>query len=167
MAAPVRLMHRVCGRPLRAVLGDRRGIAATEFAIIGGVLLTLVLAAYDLGSAVQQSIRLTLAVRAGGQYAVSFPTDATGINAAFTNALPSYLQQTTTSAIGCECVSGGAASSGACDLSATQASCDQCPAGTTERFVHVTASAPFSPFVAPFQFSAITSSSACYVARVQ
>jgi Flp pilus assembly protein TadG len=60
-------MHRKIGP-------DQRGIAALEFALTGPVLVGLVLSAYDIGNAVQQRMMLQQALRAGGQYAISFPT---------------------------------------------------------------------------------------------
>ena len=53
---------------------DRRGIAAVEFALIAPVLVTLMLGVYHIGSAVHEMLLLQQALRAGGLYAMSSPT---------------------------------------------------------------------------------------------
>lgn len=76
-------------RVLRRLRKDRRGVAALEFAVIGLMMVTFLLAAYDFGNAAQQQIALQQAVKAGGEYALNYPTATSGgIQAAVTNALP-------------------------------------------------------------------------------
>jgi Flp pilus assembly protein TadG len=76
---------------------DQRGVAALEFALIASALLILLLGGYDIGNAIQQRMLLQQALRAGGQYAMSFPTQTdpsgsvgtdSGIVQAINQALP-------------------------------------------------------------------------------
>ncbi|MFH5925642.1 TadE/TadG family type IV pilus assembly protein [Roseomonas xinghualingensis] len=60
----------------------RRGVSALEFAFVAPILALLVMGGIDLGNAVQQTLRLEAAARAGAQYAFSRPDDANGITAA-------------------------------------------------------------------------------------
>jgi Flp pilus assembly protein TadG len=78
-------LHRFSGRLGR----DRRGAAAVEFAFIAPAMVAVMFGAYDFGNAAQQQIQLQQAVRAGGAYAISRPTDKTGIQNAVNAALPS------------------------------------------------------------------------------
>jgi Flp pilus assembly protein TadG len=64
---------------IRALRRDGRGIAAAEFALIAPVMATLLLSTYDIGNAVQEQLQLEQALRAGGQYAMSFPTQTGGL----------------------------------------------------------------------------------------
>src|SRR5690348_2191289 len=73
---------------VRFWLNDRRGVSAIEFAIIASVTVTLMVGAYDLGDAAQRQIALQEAVRSGGAYAATNPTDLPGIRNVVTNALP-------------------------------------------------------------------------------
>ncbi|MBY0333970.1 MAG: pilus assembly protein [Acetobacteraceae bacterium] len=66
----------------------RRGVAATEFAVLAPVLGLIALGAYDFGNAVQTSIRLDRAVRTGAQHAVLQPRDFAGMRAAARAAWP-------------------------------------------------------------------------------
>lgn len=65
----------------------RRAVAAAEFAVIAPVMVLLLAGLVDLAGAMQQTIRLENAARAGAQYAMSFPDDTAGIMAATTSAL--------------------------------------------------------------------------------
>ncbi|MGA3399360.1 MAG: TadE/TadG family type IV pilus assembly protein [Acetobacteraceae bacterium] len=144
---------------IRAVRHNRRGIAATEFALIAPVMLTLLLGVYDVGNAIQERLQLEQAVRAGAQYALSWPDQTSGISAAISAALPpSWTSPTVTvSAPACWCwSSGGGATSTPC--SAT------CAEGSTKRsYVTLTATNNATPFL----FSAIAGNSATYVVRFQ
>ncbi|MBX6374639.1 MAG: pilus assembly protein [Acetobacteraceae bacterium] len=61
-----------------AALRSVRGVSAIEFALIAPLMILTLLGAFDLGNAIQQRIRLEAAARAGAQYAVTNPSDATG-----------------------------------------------------------------------------------------
>ena len=160
MTSQIRL---TLSRPLR----DRRGIAALEFALVGGLLVVLLLAAFDIGLAVLQYAQLNSAVRAGGQYALSFPTDISGINAAVTNALPASLQSSVTTQIGCECLSSDSGTPSACS-SVISGACNACASGTTQRYIHVSSRVKAATwFAMPLGMPHLATPSACYVARVQ
>jgi Flp pilus assembly protein TadG len=51
----------------------RRGLAAVEFAVAAPIIMLVFGAVYDLGRAIDQTIRLANAVRAGAQYALAYP----------------------------------------------------------------------------------------------
>lgn len=69
---------------------NEHGGPAMEFALIGPVLAVCLVFVYDLGNALQQHIRMREAVRAGGLYAVSFPTDFTGMVSTVSAAVPDW-----------------------------------------------------------------------------
>jgi Flp pilus assembly protein TadG len=80
---------------IRAARGARGGVAGAEFALVAPVFVLLLLSVYDIGNAVHQRLLLQQALSAGGQYAVSFPTQTgnlgstnDGILAAVQQALP-------------------------------------------------------------------------------
>jgi Flp pilus assembly protein TadG len=60
----------------------REGVSAVEFGIIAPAMIVLLAGLVDLAGAMQQTIRLENAARAGAQYAMSFPGDTAGIIAA-------------------------------------------------------------------------------------
>jgi len=66
-------------RRLLTRLRDRRGVSALEFAVILPLLVIVFAGVFDLGNALQQSIRLEAAARAAAQYAFSNPQDREGI----------------------------------------------------------------------------------------
>jgi Flp pilus assembly protein TadG len=67
----------------------RRGVAALEFALIAPVLILLLLGVYDIGNAVDEQMVMQQALRAAGQYAMSFPENNNGILAAIQQGYPS------------------------------------------------------------------------------
>jgi Flp pilus assembly protein TadG len=82
----------------------RRGVAALEFALVLPVLTLILLTAVDLGTALEQSIRLETAARNGAQYAVSFPTPAADIETQVRNSLPGWTDITiATPTLRCVC----------------------------------------------------------------
>ncbi len=101
-----RLLHR-----LQHLACDRRGVAAVEFAVILPVLAVALMGTIDLGSAIQQALRLEAAARAGAQYAMSTPTDQAGIESAVRNALTGWDDVTVQpAAMSCVCPGSGAVS---------------------------------------------------------
>lgn len=60
----------------------RQGVSAAEFGMIAPAMIVLLAGLVDLAGAMQQTIRLENAARAGAQYAMSFPEDTAGIMAA-------------------------------------------------------------------------------------
>jgi Flp pilus assembly protein TadG len=67
----------------------RRGVAALEFALVAPILLALLLSVYDIGGVIEQRLVLEQALRAGGQYALSFPDRTDGILAMIKQSYPS------------------------------------------------------------------------------
>lgn len=59
-----------------------------EFAVLAPILTLIALGAYDFGHAVQTSMRLDRAARAGAQHAIALPGDFTGMQAAVRAAWP-------------------------------------------------------------------------------
>lgn len=123
----------------RQLAADRRGAAALEFAFVGPALVAILLSVADLGVAVQQSIRLEGAARAGAEYAASFPTDAAGIRAAVLDALPGWTNVSVpTPTMWCECPGAG----GAVGCGTT------CQAGL-KRYISISASRPLARLLLP------------------
>jgi len=147
---------------LNGPIVDQGGSTALEFALVSGIVVTLLLAAFDIGIAMLQYAELNAAVRAGGQYAITFPTDTSGIQTAVNAVLPSSMPASVT--IGCECSNGG----GGSPCGSVSGSCSSCPSGTTQRYVHVASSLNASTwFTTPLAITPLSAPSACYVARVQ
>jgi Flp pilus assembly protein TadG len=132
----------------RMALRDKHGVAALEFAIVAPVLIAMALSAYDIGNAVQQRMLLQQALRAGGQYAVSFPVqtnidgslDTNDIAQAVNQALPTgWLPQNPTVTFSPN------------------------PGSGPPYYVAITASRPFSPLL----LTVIPDTAGSYVVRVQ
>jgi hypothetical protein len=109
---------------LHGLARDRRGVVAIEFAIISLVLGTLTLGAFDLGNAAQQQIQLQAAVRAGGAYAATYPTDPAGIQNAVTNALPTGWTLSSPPVVACSCLSSSTGSTSSTICTAPNCSTD-------------------------------------------
>jgi Flp pilus assembly protein TadG len=105
-------------RRLLGVCRDRHGVAALEFAVILPVLALTLMSVIDLGSAIQQTLRLEAAARSGAQYATFTPTDQVGIENAVRSALSGWSNITVQPAImSCVCPgSGGASCTSTCAL---------------------------------------------------
>jgi Flp pilus assembly protein TadG len=146
---------------------DRCGASATEFAIIGSLLATLMFGAYDLGNAAQQEIQLQEAVRSGGAFAINWPTNVAGIQDAVASALPTGWVLTNpggVAVVACSCLN---ASSGAVTNLAgcTTANFDTCAAGSG-LLISVTAAMAYTSVDTLFA-AAIPQLSASYVTRFQ
>jgi len=74
-------------RLLSALRRDRRGIVATEFALIAVVLSTIFLVSIELGNSMWQASRVEAAARAGTGYGALVPTDTAGMVTAAQNSL--------------------------------------------------------------------------------
>lgn len=59
---------------------DARGVAAAEFALIAPILAALLFGVFNIGNLVYQQSVLQQALRAGGLYALSFPTQTGALN---------------------------------------------------------------------------------------
>ncbi len=69
-----------------ALIANRQGVAAVEFALVAPVLILLFVGLADFGLATAEKMRLIDSARAGAQYAASNPTDTAGTTAAVKNA---------------------------------------------------------------------------------
>jgi Flp pilus assembly protein TadG len=141
---------------------DRSGVSAIEFAIIAPIMLTLMLGAYDFGNAAQEQSALQQAVADAGAYAMSNPTNFSGMTTAVTNAFPSSIPS-----LQCGCIN---PSTGVIVFS--QFSCTvtnitaKCTAPNTGKLIYITATAPYTPIGSMFS-NAISNSTAEYVVRFQ
>jgi Flp pilus assembly protein TadG len=147
---------------LRAALASRRGVAAIEFAAVLPVMVVVITGTYDLGNLVQMHMKLGDAVRAGGQYAMSYPLDNADIEAAVTASLPSAWRASAsvnTPVMACYCWDSGGGSE-----TTTDCTTPGCAAGeSVERFVTVSASLPYAPLLLR-SYDVVNAS---FVARVQ
>ncbi len=148
-------------RRLAAALRDRRGVSAIEFGAVVPVIALILTATYDLGNLVQMRMKLSEAAYAGGQYAVAFPSNASGISAAITAALPAGWSDVTitgpTTVCTCWTAGGG-------EAAASCASDPVCPTGQVlQRTITLSLTKPYSPLM----MVSLTSISASYVTRVQ
>lgn len=128
-------------RALRSVLRDRGGVAALEFVIVMPVLALIMVATADLGNALQQSIRLETAARAGAQYALSYPSDVAGITDQVRNSLIGWPAGSgiTIGTPTLRCVCPG-------NTSVTCANEDTCSV-TTQQFITVSVTRPHAPLL--------------------
>ncbi len=122
--------------------GDRRGIAAVEFALFAPFLMTTMVGLTDLGFGLYRAMQVDDAARAGLQYALVRGFDASGISAQVAAVSQSIA---ITAAPAPQRYCGCAGGSGV-----TTASCDSfCPDGSTAgTYVAVTASATYVPPIA-------------------
>jgi Flp pilus assembly protein TadG len=136
---------------------DRKGVSALEFSLVASMMITLMLGAFDFGNAAQQNIQLQEAVRAGGAYALQFPTNVTGIQSAVRGAMPRGWTLSSAPSVVCECQgsSGG--------ITTTTCATPSCAAGSA-KLVKITATMPYSALLFT---GALTNNTANYVVRYQ
>jgi hypothetical protein len=136
-----------------AAMVCRRGVAAIEFAVIAPVILLILFAAYNIGSVVQQQIKLTELASTGGQYAMSYP-----IQAEIESFVEGEVQSTWAS---------NPASVLVTPVTDAVAACDKCPLG--QHFV-IVLKRSIAPLQLPF-FGAVLADtidlSATYDAKIQ
>ena len=150
----IRFLTRLVGSARRS----REGVAAVEFAIIAPVLIILLAAAANVGFAVDHTIQLANAARAGAQYATVKPDDLAGAQAAALAVLPGSTAMLPV--LSCTCPLAGQATS------ATVVGCGTTCAGGMARYITVTVSmAP--PQIAGLAFFNPAAASRTVVARVQ
>ncbi len=107
------------GRVALRRLRERRGVSAVEFAVILPLLLLIMLGAFDLGNAFQQSMRLESAARAGAQAAFSNPRNTNAVRTmVLTNlaGIPTSELDIKVNIQSCLCTNG---TTGGCDFSDT------------------------------------------------
>lgn len=114
----------------------RSGSAGIELVIVAPVLILLMFGLYDLGNIIQQDIWLEQAVRAGGIYALTDPTDTSAIESAVVSASGSAVTADATASSACS--DGSTPSNGACSSPAV-----------LYQYVTITASLPLTPFIVP------------------
>lgn len=120
---------------LACLKGCRRGVSLTEFALIAPVLCLLVMGSFDVGNAIQQSLKLEAAARAGAQYAFSRPADGAGIADAIRANLPGWSDITVPAPVmACRCDDGAA----------VPCSGGTCAAGTPAMYLSIRVTRPFS-----------------------
>lgn len=138
----MRRLHR-----LVRLLRDHRGAVALEFVLVFPVLFFIILAVADFGNAIQQSIRLEAAARAGVQYAFTYPRDTTGITNQVLGALDGWSGVTVAPAPDLTCVCPG--------LSTVSCSNeDVCPV-VTERYITVNVQRAYNPLLFGFLTPAV------------
>ena len=94
----------------------RRGSSAIEFALLAPFFALIAIGAYDLGNAVQASMRLERAARAGAQYALVYPRDLSGIQSAVRAAWPALgAANVPTPTVSCACTRAAAGAGAAPD----------------------------------------------------
>lgn len=118
---------------------DRRGVAALEVAAVLPFLSILLLATVELGTGIQQTLRLKAAARAGAYVAASHPTNAPRITAAIRTALPASWTDVsvTPPVMTCLCPDTNSTTCGAA-----------CPSGE-HRFISVIVTRPFDGVLLP------------------
>lgn len=120
--------------PILRDLG-RRGVAATELALMTPILLIFLFGVVDVSNSVQTSIRLENAVQSGARYALASSSDMSAVRSAV---IASWPQLTTTDVplplLSCECAD---------NVVACTASC----AGGLVRIVTIKATRPLSPLL--------------------
>lgn len=147
----------VPNHPACRIRSDRRGVAAAEFALVATALLIFVLAILDIGGAVYQRMVLQQAARAGGQYAISFPTQSAGIKSVIQSALPSAWTNVTSTATMC-----------LCDQSDQGGSCGSVCGSGEGSYLVIALQRPYSTFLVPTgNCTAITGNCVTYVVRFQ
>jgi hypothetical protein len=127
----------------RALMLDRRGVAASEFALIAPVLVLLMVSMVDLANAMWRTSRLEMAARAGAQYAFARPEDAAGITARVLGQLTGWTGVSVApTTMVCKCDDGVAA----------DCTTGSCPVGTIVHapigYISITVTQPFR-YVSP------------------
>ena len=144
---------------MKQLIKDRRGVAAMEFTIIAGVLITLLVAAFDFANVATQQIALQSALKAGGAYLQYFPTAGiSNVTAKIQQALPDGAPTVTVQSIQCYCA--GATTASSCPDSTGS------PACAAPWLMRITASMPDSTFWLPL-WSGTISNQAKYEIRIQ
>lgn len=141
-------------RPRRG--GRDRGVSALEFALVSPVLLFVMLAIADFGFALEQSIRLEAAVRAGAQTVVGGTYNETKIRQAVSANLLEWRLTTDTPAgnvtltptLVCRCP-GTNGTVFNCTTGDPEATCGS--PGDFNEYISITATRPYSAlFIFPF-----------------
>jgi Flp pilus assembly protein TadG len=141
-----------------AAIRNRHGVAAVEFAVIAPVLITLFAGAVNIGFAVDNTIRLANAARAGAAYITAVPSDTAGAQSVAQSVLPGATA--TVGSMVCTCPPSGAATGGS-----TVGCSTTCGTGMARYFTVTVTRAPTS--IAGLAFATAGPTSRSVVARVQ
>ncbi len=126
---------------LSAALRCRKGASAVEFALVAPILVAMLVALGDLGTAVFERMEVASAAQAGAQLAATKGWDAASIENAVTSASGlATITATPAPTQSCGCPSGGAITTVQCGSACP----DGAPAGT---YVTVNAQAQYSTIV--------------------
>ncbi len=112
---------------LRRDARGQDGVAAVEMALCFVVLLAFLLPMIDVANIAYAGIRLNSAARTGAQYAMSYPTDTSGIQSVVKQAT-NIPQDSVTATV-----------SNSCECDGTSVSCSASCSGTMANFVTITA----------------------------
>ena len=129
----------------------RRGVAATELALITPILLIFMFGVIDVSNSVQTSIRLENAVQSGARYALASSSDMNAVRSAVIAAWP----QLTTTDVPLPVLS--------CEFAGTVVACTASSAGGLVRIVTIKATRPLSPLL----ITTLSRSTGNAVVRVQ
>lgn len=113
------------------------GVSAVEFGMIAPVMVLLLAGLVDLAGAMQQTIQLENAARAGAQYAMAFPEDTPGIMTATGAALGSGGGTVAVVPAYCACPGGGS--------SVVACTGTPCAGGPSAVYVEVRITRPYAP----------------------
>lgn len=100
--------------PWRRFLGDRRGNAAIEFALLATPLTVLLVGTADYGLGIYRQMEVQNAAQAGAEYALKHGFSTVNISTAVTLATPLAVSATPTPAETCGCPSGTTISAATC-----------------------------------------------------
>ncbi len=103
---------------LRKSRPNRKGAAAMEFGLVAPILVTVLIAVVDIGSAVQQNIRLEAAARSALGYAHVYSSDTSGISNMVTSALSGW-NNVTVNVPAMQCFCGSATTASNCAVDCT------------------------------------------------
>jgi Flp pilus assembly protein TadG len=144
---------------LSAAFRCRKGVSAVEFGVIAPAMILLLAGVVDISGAMQQTIRLENAARAGAQYAMSFPEDTAGIMAATAAAVGGSGATVTVVPAFCACPGG----------STTTVSCagNPCAGGPAGVYVGVTITRPYAAIIGIGNFVLPSTLSGSAVVRVR
>ena len=136
--------------PILRDLG-RRGVAATELALMTPILLIFLFGVVDVSNSVQTSIRLENAVQSGARYALASSSDMSAVRSAVIASWP----QLTTTDVPLPVLS--------CEFAGTVVACTASSAGGLVRIVTIKATRPLSPLL----ITTLSRSTGNAVVRVQ
>ena len=142
----------------RALVGDRQGTAAVEFALLVPLLVALAIGTVDYGALIYQIMQVNAAAHAGAQYAIRNGFSASGIEQAETSATGLTLSATPAPQLTEACIVGGA-------IVATAGS--TCPAGGSPgSYILISAQSAVTPIVSWPSFTMPASVSAQAMIRI-